>query len=205
MEFNEKLQLLRSQRGLTQEELAAEIFVSRTAVSKWESGRGYPSIDSLKELARFFEVTVDVLISEKELSEMATRERRMREREWSASERVRTIAFGVLDICALVFLFMPLFKVQLGCIVSSVSLLEYSGTSLKPLYLFAIVGTAILGVVSLLSQVLKTVVLKRAMVFFSLIAGFVLLLLFIAGSLPYAAAVALLFLAIKAFFFIKCR
>ena len=73
MEFNEKLQLLRSQRGLTQEELAEKIFVSRTAVSKWESGRGYPSIDSLKELARFFEVTVDVLISEKELSEMATR------------------------------------------------------------------------------------------------------------------------------------
>lgn len=205
MEFNEKLQLLRNQRGLTQEELAEKIFVSRTAVSKWESGRGYPSIDSLKELARFFEVTVDVLISEKELSEMATRERRMREREWSASERVRTIAFGVLDICALVFLFMPLFKVRSGCLVWSVSLLEYSGTSLKPLYLFAIVGTAILGVVTLLSQVLKTVVLKRAMVFFSLIAGFVLLLLFIAGSLPYAAAVALLLLAIKAFFFIKCR
>ena len=203
MEFSEKLQELRKSRNLTQEELAEALFVSRTAVSKWESGRGYPSIDSLKELARFFDVTVDVLISEKELSEMATRERRMREREWSATERVRTIAFGVLDICALVFLFMPLFKVRSGCLVWSVRLLEYSGTSLKPLYLFAIVGTAILGVVTLLSQVLKTVVLKRAVVFFSLIAGFVLLLLFIAGSLPYAAFVALLLLAFKAFFLIK--
>ena len=54
MEFNKKLQELRKQKGLTQEELAEKLFVSRTAVSKWESGRGYPNIDSLKEIARFF-------------------------------------------------------------------------------------------------------------------------------------------------------
>ena len=54
MEFHEKLQALRKQKHLTQEELAAELFVSRTAISKWESGRGYPSIDSLKEISGFF-------------------------------------------------------------------------------------------------------------------------------------------------------
>ena len=53
MDFNEKLQELRKAKSLTQEELAEAVFVSRTAVSKWESGRGYPSIDSLKELSRF--------------------------------------------------------------------------------------------------------------------------------------------------------
>ena len=53
MEFNEKLQELRKGKGLTQEELAQAIFVSRTAVSKWESGRGYPNIDSLKEWPLF--------------------------------------------------------------------------------------------------------------------------------------------------------
>ena len=46
MEFHEKLQELRKQKNLTQEELSEILFVSRTAISKWESGRGYPSIDS---------------------------------------------------------------------------------------------------------------------------------------------------------------
>ena len=51
MEFGEKLQCLRKSKGLTQEELAVSLYVSRTAISKWESGRGYPGIDSLKENA----------------------------------------------------------------------------------------------------------------------------------------------------------
>ena len=54
MEFQEKLQQLRKQKGLTQQELADLLYVSRTAVSKWESGRGYPNIDSLKAIAAFF-------------------------------------------------------------------------------------------------------------------------------------------------------
>ena len=55
MEFHEKLQELRKGRGLTQEELAEILYVSRTAISKWESGKGYPSIDSLKGIAGFFQ------------------------------------------------------------------------------------------------------------------------------------------------------
>ena len=62
MEFNEKLQELRKARGLTQEELAEALFVSRTAISKWESGRGYPSIDSLKQIANYFSISIDFLL-----------------------------------------------------------------------------------------------------------------------------------------------
>ena len=54
MEFNEKLQELRKQKGLTQEELAEALYVSRTAISKWESGRGVPNIESLKAISKFF-------------------------------------------------------------------------------------------------------------------------------------------------------
>ena len=59
MEFHEKLQELRKKKGLTQEELAEALYVSRTAVSKWESGRGYPSIDSLKAIGSFFGMTYE--------------------------------------------------------------------------------------------------------------------------------------------------
>ena len=59
MEFGDKLKKLRTDRGLSQEELAAKIFVTRTAVSKWETKKGYPSIDSLKLIASLFNVTLD--------------------------------------------------------------------------------------------------------------------------------------------------
>ena len=71
MELNEKLQELRKQKGFTQEELAEILFVSRTAISKWESSRGYPNIDSLKAIAKFFGVTVDELLSGDELLTIA--------------------------------------------------------------------------------------------------------------------------------------
>ena len=76
MEFNEKLQELRKARSLTQEELAEALYVSRTAISKWESGRGYPSIDSLKEISRFFSVTIDDLICPDEMITVAENDKR---------------------------------------------------------------------------------------------------------------------------------
>ena len=69
MEFNEKLQKLRTDERLTQEELAEKLYVSRTAISKWESGRGYPSIDSLKVIAKYFHITIDELICGEEIIE----------------------------------------------------------------------------------------------------------------------------------------
>ena len=74
MEFHEKLQELRKSRGLTQEELAGILFVSRTAISKWESGRGYPSIDSLKEISNYYSVTIDDLLSGEKLLSIAEKE-----------------------------------------------------------------------------------------------------------------------------------
>ena len=71
MEFSEKLQKLRTNEKLTQEELAEKLYVSRAAISKWESGRGYPSIDSLKAIAKYFHVTIDELIGTEEIVDIA--------------------------------------------------------------------------------------------------------------------------------------
>lgn len=92
MEFNEKLKELRTSRGFTQEELAEALFVSRTAISKWESGRGYPSIDSLKEISGFFSVTIDELLSGEKLLSIAEKENR------SNMQNLCRILIGVVDL-----------------------------------------------------------------------------------------------------------
>ena len=103
MEFNEKLQQLRKEKGLTQEELAARLFVSRTAVSKWESARGYPNIDSLKAIARLFSITLDELLSSDEALTLAQRDNEKRE------IRFRDLIYGLLDLSTALLLFLPFF------------------------------------------------------------------------------------------------
>ena len=66
MTLGEKLQLLRRSRGLSQEQLAAELDVSRQAISKWECGDSTPDLDKLRTICTYFGVTTDYLIWEHE-------------------------------------------------------------------------------------------------------------------------------------------
>lgn len=62
METREVLFNLRTQKGLSQEELAEKIFVTRQAVSRWENGETVPNIDTLKLLSKFFDVSINTLL-----------------------------------------------------------------------------------------------------------------------------------------------
>lgn len=64
MKFGEKLKSARTAAGLSQQELADRIYVSRSAVAKWEAGNGMPDIENLKALARMFGVTLDEMMDE---------------------------------------------------------------------------------------------------------------------------------------------
>lgn len=64
MKLSEKILYYRKKAGLSQEELAGRVGVSRQAVSKWELGDAAPEVDKLRALAREFGVTVDELLSE---------------------------------------------------------------------------------------------------------------------------------------------
>ena len=66
MQFNQKLKKLRTESGLTQAELAARVYVSRSAVAKWEAGLGLPNEESLRLLAQCFHVAPDTLIADTE-------------------------------------------------------------------------------------------------------------------------------------------
>ncbi len=65
--FSDKLKKLRLSKNLTQDQLAKLIYVSRSAVAKWEQNRGFPNIDALQRISNIFEVSIDDLLSDKEL------------------------------------------------------------------------------------------------------------------------------------------
>ena len=60
--LSEKIYALRRKSGLSQEQLAEKIGVSRQAISKWEGGLSTPELDKLKALSEYFQVTMDELI-----------------------------------------------------------------------------------------------------------------------------------------------
>lgn len=64
MIFAEKLKELRKQKGISQEQLAEKIYVSRQAITKWESGNGIPDIENLLAISALFNESIDSLLSE---------------------------------------------------------------------------------------------------------------------------------------------
>lgn len=64
MDFADKLSLLRAQKGYSQEQLAAQLSVSRQSVSKWESGVSLPETDKLIGLSRLLNVSIDFLLKD---------------------------------------------------------------------------------------------------------------------------------------------
>lgn len=67
MSFGEKLKNLRKTRGVTQEELASEVFVSRSMIAKYETGKAYPTNEILQRIAEYFNVSLDELVKKQEL------------------------------------------------------------------------------------------------------------------------------------------
>ncbi|MBQ5825050.1 MAG: helix-turn-helix transcriptional regulator [Clostridia bacterium] len=199
MEFNEKIQELRKQKGLTQEELAELLFVSRTAVSKWESGRGYPNIESLKALAKFFGVTVDELLSGEELLTIAQQDNAQNKK------RICDLVFGLLDLSVAMFFLLPIFGRQAHGSVEAVSLsaLAESLSWLKVLYLVVVGVIVLVGVLLLTLQNSQHKLWVKNKICISLAMNTVGILLFIVSQQPYAAALLFIFSIIKVILLLK--
>ena len=199
MEFNEKLQELRKQKELTQEELAEKLYVSRTAISKWESGRGYPNIESLKAIAKFFGVTVDELLSSGEVLTLAEEDNKRKEKHF------RDLMYGLLDLCIAMLLFLPFFAKKADGIVQSVSLIALDGVQpyLKIAYLAVVISMIVMGVLTLALQNCQAMAWVKSKMTISLALGAILVLLFMISSQPYAAVFAFVLLTIKALMLIK--
>jgi transcriptional regulator with XRE-family HTH domain len=199
MELNEKMQMLRKQKGITQEELAAALFVSRTAVSKWEAGRGYPSIASLQVIAKYFGTTVDDLLSTGEVLAIAEADTRQRK------TRFLDLSLGLLDLCMAMLLFLPLFAERSGAEILSVLLFSLSRVYLKVAFVFAVLGTAAIGIFSLALQGFASPALRKVRTAASASLGVAAVLVFALCTQPYAAAFAFVLFLIKVLVLARAR
>lgn len=201
MEFNEKLKELRNSRGLTQEELAEALFVSRTAISKWESGRGYPSIDSLKEISAFFSVTIDELLSGEKLISIAEKENK------ANLQNLCSLLTGFVDIFSFLLIVLPLYPKTMDRHISSVNLFCYIETTAfnRMMYWILFIVLILIGFTEVVLTQLKITETSRRIQIFSVLIGMSTVLFLALTGETYATALAFLLFVLKVFLYIKGR
>lgn len=195
MDFNEKLQKLRTSRNMTQEELAEKLYVSRTAISKWESGRGYPNIESLKTIAKFFNITIDELIGGEEMVALAEQEKRETRKKYTA------LICGVLDCFAVILFLLPIF----GDGGSSVLLLSITNTEiwLKTVFIAVIALSILNGFCTVVISNFDRPVWNRHRLITGIALSVIGTVVFILARQPYAGVFCLCLLVIKGFLVLK--
>ena len=193
MEFSEKLQELRKNRGLTQEELAEILYVSRTAVSKWESGRGYPNIDSLKEISKFFEVSIDDLLSGEKLIDIAEKENK------SNIRKICDLLFGITDLFSVLLIILPLYPNTIDGFIYSVSLLYYTQISKTTLIVYWIMFVLlfVVGLVKLTATKLNNEKANKFIILVSIVLNILIVLFLALTRQAYAVVIAFLLLIVK--------
>ena len=198
MEFNEKLQELRKTKGMTQEELAQALYVSRTAISKWESGRGYPSIDSLKEISKFFSVTIDELICSEEIMAAA------KDDKASSLHKLITLICSLLDVFVGLLLVIPVFGSGTSS-PSAVSLLSLTGIQqwIKCLFVGLIIITVLNGAFGMVISGMDKPVWSRHRIVTGMIMIAICSAVFILTRQPYAGIIFFSVLIVKGFLMIR--
>ena len=193
MEFHEKLQELRKSRGLTQEELAEALYVSRTAVSKWESGRGYPSIDSLKEISAYFSVSIDDLLSGEKLILLAKKE------NTSNIQSICDLLMGATDLFALMLILLPLYPKPVDGYVYSVNLWLHTETASynRILYWIFFLALAAVGLWKILHTQLKPQKSPRGITIVSSSLSIVAIFYLVLAREAYAATLAIVLMLLK--------
>lgn len=129
MTLGEKIKKLRNDNNLTQEQLAEKLYVTRTAVSKWETDKGFPAIDSLKLISNLFGISIDELISDGDVENKRLLEEKI-------SKRFYLAAIACLALATIFSLLAYLLKNEYLTIGSGVSAIGYVvfGILTKPKY-----------------------------------------------------------------------
>ena len=190
MELSEKIQKLRKERGLTQEQFAEQLFVSRTAVSKWETGRGTPSMESLQMIAKFFDITLDELLRAQDIITIAENENK------ENISRFTSYIDGVFNITAVVGLLLPLYKVEQNNLFYSVPLYQFKSW-LAVLYWIFPVLMLICGAVQILTNKGERENLKKNVKLIGFILNVCAIFVLILSGQPYPAVMFFTLLLLK--------
>lgn len=198
MDFGKKIQKLRKQNKWTQEELAQKLYISRTAVSKWERGASYPNIDSLKDIANLFNITIDELLSTEEIINLAKKENN------SNINKTTNLIYGLLDIISILFIFLPIFAYKIDNIIYSVSLTNQNDISntIKILYIIILSILSLIGIVELILNFIDNKI-QRKINIISLVVESLSIIFFIITRQTYLTSFIFILFIIKVLIIIK--
>ena len=199
MEFGKKIQKLRNQNNWTQEQLAEKLYVSRTAVSKWESGKGYPSIDSLKIIAKLFNKTIDELLSSDEIIDIAQKE------NTSNINKINNLIYGLLDIVSILFIFLPIYAQKTESFIYSVSLIKTNDINIiiKISYIVILSILSLVGLVETIMNFIDNKKIQKIVNVISLIVQIISILFFAISRQTYLTVIIFIMFIIKVTIIIK--
>ena len=106
MELNEKIKKYRKEAGLSQEDLASKIYVSRTLITKYESGSAFPTQENLEKIAAALNVEVEDLLSNEEKNEIVEKSFKTNQRFWM----ILSICFTSISVILLLLSIIPFYK-----------------------------------------------------------------------------------------------
>lgn len=106
MELNEKIKKYRKEAGLSQEDLASKIYVSRTLITKYESGSAFPTQENLEKIAIALNVKVEDLLSDKEKNEIVEKSFKTNQRFWM----ILSICFASISVILLLLSVIPFYQ-----------------------------------------------------------------------------------------------
>ena len=118
MEIGKQIQRLRGAKGMSQEELADRLYITRQTLSNWETGKTYPDINSLLRLSDLFHISLDELVK----GDLQTMEEKIKQEDIARFRRENNILKGMLALCGVSFLVWLLWNETVGQVLCWISM-----------------------------------------------------------------------------------
>lgn len=155
MELREKLYSLRKKSGLSQEQLAEQLNVSRQAISKWEAGQSIPESDKLLSISNYFNVSLDYLMKEDETQD-AISDKEQTNTSLQTGNRTRWLLGVVICIggivCLILWGLLSLFNPSASNQISESSMISIDGNGV---FLILCIVAIVVGAILLLKDTKK--------------------------------------------------